>query len=443
MARTARLHGYAALWRIPGASVLLVFGFLGRLGISLEPLGLILLIRETTGRYAAAALAGAVYTLAYAGAQPLAGRLVDRLGPPATLLVTAAIHPVGLIALIVAARGDGRPLAVTVLAAALSGATYPPLIAVLRSAWISMTEPDDARAGLRGTALAADTALYQSVFVIGPLLVAGLMAAGSASLVLAASAVAAGLGTVALARGRAMRAMPSRQAAGPRGGPSPLRVPGFPAVLVCSAGLGATFGVVTVAVPAFVTGHHASSALAGILLAILGIGSVLGGVAFGATRIRVGLPRQFAALLAAVGISFAVYAVMPRPAALAVALFFGGALVAPVLTVESALVGRIVPAASRTRAYTWVVGVEVTATAAGLQAAGLVADGSRGLTWAFLAASAAVVPAVVLAALPSGPIARAAGPPAAVPRRLDQNAGPHDSDTDQWPASRSDVPRMP
>jgi predicted MFS family arabinose efflux permease len=189
-------------------------------------------------------------------------------------------------------------------------------------------------------------------------------------------------------------------------------VPGFPAMLVCSAGLGTTFGVITVAVPAFATGHGSSGALAGVLLAILGTGSVLGGVVFGAIRLRAPLPRQFAALLGAVAASFAVYSVLRHPAALAAALFCGGALVAPALTVENALVGRIVPAGVRTEAYTWMVGVEVTATAAGLQVTGLVADRPGGLPWAFLIASAAMIPAVLASARRSGSITRAARPAA-------------------------------
>jgi hypothetical protein len=104
---------------------------------------------------------------------------------------------------------------------------------------------------------------------------------------------------------------------------------------------------------------------------------------------------------------------MPHPAALAVALFCGGALVAPVLTVESTLVAAIVPAGTRTRAFSWMVGVEVTATAVGMQLTGLIADGSRGPAWAFLFGSTALLPAIVLAALPSGPIARPSGLPPA------------------------------
>lgn len=401
-------RGYGALWRVPGAPVLLVFGLVGRLGISMEPLGLILLVQHATGRYSAAALGSAAYTLAYAASQPVAGRLADRFGPSAVLLLTAVAHPIALVALILSARVADSAFAAVVAAAILGGATYPPLVAMLRSAWAGLTEPGSDWADLRGTALAADTSLYQSVFVAGPLLVAALVAAGSASTLLVASAVVTWAGTVFIALGQAMRATASRPSTTRSHTRGLLRVPGFPAMLICSVGLGMTFGVVTVAVPAFANGRGSSGALAGLLLAILGTGSVLGGVAFGAIRLRAPLPWQFAALLGAVAASFAVYSVMRHPAALAVALFCGGAMVTPVLTVENALVGRIVPAAARTEAYTWMVGAEVTATAIGLQVTGLVADRPGGLPWAFFIASVAVIPAMLVTARRSGSIALAA-----------------------------------
>jgi MFS family permease len=202
-------------------------------------------------------------------------------------------------------------------------------------------------------------------------------------------------------------------------GLGPLRAPGFPAILACAAGLGLAFGAVTVTLPAYATAHGSrSGALAGVLFAVLGVGSVLGGVWFGAHPRPAPLPRQFTALLAAVAASYAVFALMPHPAALAAALFLGGAVVAPALTVESSLVGRITPAGMRTEGYTWVVTVEVAAAAVGIQASGLIVDRPGGVPWAFLPATAAVGLATVVAALPSG-IARAyarAGQALPVPR---------------------------
>ena len=71
------------------------------------------------------------------------------------------------------------------------------------------------------------------------------------------------------------------------------------------------------------------------------------------------LPKQFAWLLGAVATSFLVLAFMPNPLYLGVALVIGGATIAPALTVENNLVGRIAPAAMLNEAYTWVVTVSV------------------------------------------------------------------------------------
>ncbi|HKT06166.1 MAG TPA: MFS transporter, partial [Rugosimonospora sp.] len=75
------VRGYAEVLRVRGGPALLVVGLVARLGLSMTPLGLLLLVQQATGRYATAALAGAAYTLAVAAVAPVAGRLADRIGP--------------------------------------------------------------------------------------------------------------------------------------------------------------------------------------------------------------------------------------------------------------------------------------------------------------------------------------------------------------------------
>lgn len=405
----AALRQYLGVWRIPGAPMLLIAGVFGRLGIGMTPLALLLVVEKVTDRYALAAIAGGMYALAGAALSPIAGRVADRVGPTPVLLVTAVAHPLALVGLLLASRAGASAITVIFVASALAGATYPPLTAAIRGAWNNLTEPRSGRYSLRNTALAAETSLFEVVFVIGPLLVAAFVIVADAAAALLGAAVVTLLGTTATALGRAMRGWRPHPHEAHARGLGPLRVAGFPALLLCVAGLGVAFGAAGVTVPAYASVHSGSDAegLAGVLLAVWGTGSTIGGIWFGTRQPARKQSRQFAWLLAAVAASFAVFAVMPTPLALGVALAIGGAMIAPALTVENTMVGRIAPGSMLNEAYTWVVTVAVAASAAGGALAGVMVDQPGGVPWAFLFAGAAVGFAAAVAGLPSGSIARA------------------------------------
>ncbi|MFU8873637.1 MFS transporter [Micromonospora sp. SL4-19] len=405
----AALRQYLGVWRIPGAPMLLVLGIIGRLGIGMTPLALLLVVEQVTHRYSLAAIAGGTYALCGAALSPVAGRIADRVGPTPVLLATAVAHPLALFGLLWASGSGAGNLALIYLAAGVAGATYPPLTAAIRGAWNDLTAPASGRSHLRNTALAAETSLFEVVFVLGPLLVAGFVLFADAAAALVGSAVVTLVGTTAIALGRVMRGWRPHPHEDHAKGLGPLRVGGFPALLLCVASLGVAFGAAGVIVPAFAGTATADDpeSLAGVLLAVWGIGSAVGGFWFGVRRPAANMTRQFAWLLGAVAAGFAVYAVMPTPLALGAALVLGGATIAPALTLENTLVGRIAPAGMLNEAYTWVVTMSVAASAAGGAVAGLIVDHAGGVPWAFLFAGAAVAVGAAVAALPAGPIARA------------------------------------
>jgi MFS family permease len=383
---------YMSVWRLPGAPVLLVVGVLARLGIGMVSLALLLLLQQAHGRYAQAALACSVYAVASAAASPVVGRLADRVGPAPVLMITGLAYPCCLVFLIFAGLRN-LPLPAVLGAAALAGVTFPPLTAAVRGTWNALTadEPE-----VRGTALAAETALFELVFVVGPMLVALCVALWQPAVALAGAAAITLVGTLVVARGRAIRSWRRHESHARARGLGPLRVPGFAALLVTAFGLGFAFGGIGVAVPAYATEYVAGDpqSAGGILLGVWAIGSAASGIWFG-TRPRARARLRW--LLAGVAASLAILAAMPNALALGAALVIGGATIAPALTVQNSMIGAIVPRSMLNEAYTWLVTISVAASAAGVAVTGLVVDRPGGAVWAFLLAGASVAAGALVA----------------------------------------------
>jgi MFS family permease len=100
-------------------------------------------------------------------------------------------------------------------------------------------------------------------------------------------------------------------------------------------------------------------------------------------------------------VGFLALAAMPGPVPLAIALVLGGVAIAPALTVENDLVARIAPRESLGEAYTWVITVAVSCSAAGGAVAGVIVDRPGGVPWAFVSAGTLVA---VSAGIAAGPL---------------------------------------
>ncbi|WP_425358889.1 MFS transporter [Actinosynnema mirum] len=359
----------------------------------MTPLALLLLVRDSTGGYLHAGLAGGCYALTGAAAGPVLGRLADRLGSARVLVAAGVAHACALLLLVAVA---GWSWAAVCAAATAAGASYPPLTPVVRGAWSVMAARE-----LRRTAMAAESAVFELVFVAGPLLVSISVLLSSPAGALVCAAVTTLLGSLALSRSAALR---GPRAAVATTGLGPLRVPGFPAVLVCVGALGVGFGMVSVAVPAAAEG---TAGAAGVLLALWGLGSGVGGLWFGLRRGGGAGTRQLAVLLWLNALATAALALAAGPVALGVAIVLAGLVIAPALTVYLLLVDRIVPDGMLTEAHTWVAALPVAANSAGGAVAGALVDGPAGTAVAFAAAGGVIALAAATAARTRGPIDRA------------------------------------
>jgi MFS family permease len=386
------LDRYASVLRGTGAAAPLAASVVGRLPLGMTGFAVLLLAREATGSYASAGLVAAAYALAFAVVSPTRARTADRRGPVRILLLMALLHPMALAVLVLlAAAGASTPSLAT--AAVAAGATVPPLGAVMRALWGELVPPSRLV-----TAYALEAVVIELCFLGGPLLVAALtILAGPSAAVLAAAGLTL-VGAVWLTRTPALRAVtPSGADTHVLG---PLTSPPVRALLLSVGAIGAGFGALEVALPAFVERAGSSPGTAGVLLAVWSAGSVAGGLLYGAVHVATPHRRQLLWLVAvlAVAAGLPVLAAGPLAAGLVVmgvALFAYGIPFAPFSACNSVLLSGSAPRGTVTEAFAWNTSMIFGGAAFGAAAAGALVEAS-GVVAALALTAATGVAALLL-----------------------------------------------
>jgi MFS family permease len=397
---------FARLPQLAGRSFI-PLGLFARLPLAMLTVGTLTLVTSNSGSYALGGTAAGAVGIGSALGAPVLGALADRRGQRPVLLFAAALNTAAVVALILAAAvlGTAGSFAAWVLAAAfLSGASCPQVGPLARVRWMALASQGSAPDNRRDldTALSYESTADEITFVLGPALV-GILASLLAPWLPLALAAAMTITLVpAFAAHRTHRAVPVTRRRAVPAGPRPalpagnelpgLGLPASVAVpvlaMVC---MGTFFGSAQAALSSF-SAQYASSEIAGLLYAVMGLSSAAAALSVAYWPQRFSLSWRWvvsAALMAALAVLLLVPASLGSMVAVLLVL---GVPVGPVMVTVFAVGGVVAPAGR--------LGTVMTALASGIVAGTAVGSAVGGrLAQDYGYGAAFLVPACAAAAL--------------------------------------------
>jgi len=357
------LDPYRRVLSVPAMRQALLLGILVRIPIFAGGVLLTLHVVQTLHRdYGAAGLVTAAATVCIAVSGPWRGKLLDTQGLRRVVLPSLVVTA---ICWSIAPFVDYIPL---LLLAALAGLFVVPVFSIIRQAVMAAVPESDRR-----TALSLDSVAVEVSFMVGPVIGVWAATIWPTSWVLFSIEMLGVLAGVGL-----WFADPVMHADRPDQGdiaaeePLPRRAWFRPQFLAMCAAAAATTIVLSGCDIAFVAAlrDFDKVSLIGPVLALWGLGSVIGGLVYGL------LHRSISAFLLLGGLSVATIPIALAPSVwpLAALGLVAGLLCAPTITATVDQLSRVVPDAARGEAIGWHGSAMTAGSAAGAPVAGLAID---------------------------------------------------------------------
>ncbi|MFH8982851.1 MFS transporter [Streptomyces varsoviensis] len=380
---------YGSALSHPGIARVVTAAFVCRMLSGMVSLALLLVAEDASGSFANAGAVSGAYAVALAFTSPMWGRIADRRGSRTALAWAVCLQTLffGLFAALVAASVWPGLL---IPAAFCAGAATPPAAAVSNAVYMAVVPEEDDRK----TLFALCGLLTESVFVCGPLLVAAIVVLLPVLYAVVVTAAVSFVGVWWLRAAPAVRRVDRER--------PPLAGPGMRLdwnrrqvriQLVVAAAAFAIGGVqVTVTAHAGALGTSA-----GLFVAALACGGVLGSFLYGGLRLPGTGPAQLTVALALYGGCVLALGLGPAALLTVALLVVIGFVNGPADAIETVLVGEYASAASRAQAFAFLVASNWVGFAAGSFVTGVVVQHASTAAGALTAGAAALCAAASMA----------------------------------------------
>jgi MFS family permease len=340
----------------------------------------VLQARHLGHSYAEGGAVAAAFAIGTAIGAPLLGRMIDTRGQTAVLVTTATVCSLALVG--VAVVSTSTPVPVIVVLALVSGISQPPIAAAARAVWGRMFDVQ----GLHAM-LALEASLQELAFMLGPILLVSVVAAGTPSRGLAGAAAIFFVSTVVYALSPEPRAHKGSGRDTPRRRGGAMAIPGVRTLVLLAVTLGFSFGAIEVGIAAYAE-HSGHTGATGVLLGCWGVGSLITGL----IAVRRGPSKEPVAEMLFLHLLLTVFNALiitaPSLLGLGVLLVIAGGAIAPMFAVLYRLLADVADEGSVTEAYSW----ELTGITAGVAIGSAVAGGlasGPGARATFIAAACA------------------------------------------------------
>ncbi len=351
--------GYLTLFRTPGGLRFSIPGLIARMPISMDSLALIFIVVAVSDSYAIAGALSATASVVIAFATPHWSRVADRIGQSAMLVRVIPIKVFAFCVFTVLVLSE-TPVWTWFVAIIITEAFSVNTGGLVRRRWLHVLSPDKTTTAedeqdrhVVNTAYSFEALMDEVVFILGPIIVTACATtiAPAAGIISGIIFLAVGVPLFVMQKDTEPPANPKREV-DPH--PAVIRNKRVQAVVLPTTLLGGFFGSIAIVTVAFAEARD-QAALSGVLLAIWAAGSAVAAIMNGVIKWRLTSATRFLIFLFALTILSIPMLFVHSITWLAVALFFNGFAIAPLVINAYGVAEGAVPPEQITETLTWVV----------------------------------------------------------------------------------------